>query len=295
LRLGKNNPLPVKITNARAKINLHLHITGRRINGYHCLDSLVAFTDLCDELIITDCSDFQLKTNVALDCPASDNLVTRATNIIANYFDLYPHVCIDLMKSIPAGAGLGGGSADAAATLLALRDYWNLNASDDLLKKLAAQLGSDIAACLSYAPVIMRDTGNTLYVAPKLPTLYSVLIVPTTSCPTQSVYKTYAEQNLPFSSEVEFPSEFIDVHSLCDFLRKHTHNDLTAAAIAVNPTVGDVLNTLQSSPDSLLVRLSGSGSGCYSVFENMDMAIKQASALKENHPEWYVKPIVING
>jgi 4-diphosphocytidyl-2-C-methyl-D-erythritol kinase len=279
---------------APAKINLHLHITGRKDDGYHLLDSLVAFTNLYDTIEIRDASQFELTINNAPDCPIADNLVTRAVHLLCNHFKIPPHIHIDLTKAIPMGAGLGGGSADAAATLLALRDFWKLDAPPPLLQKFASELGSDIVACLQDKPMIMRDTGNTLLPAPTFPTLYGVLVIPPTHCPTPLVYKIYKDLNHKFSQNIIFPDAFDSTQSFCDFLNTKTQNYLTAAAIAVNPDVKTVLHELENLENGLLTRLSGSGSSCFTLFKNETTATKQCQIIQDKHPEWSVKYIRIN-
>jgi 4-diphosphocytidyl-2-C-methyl-D-erythritol kinase len=279
---------------APAKINLHLHITGRRDDGYHLLDSLVAFTNLYDRIEIRDASQFELTINNAPDCPIANNVVTRAVHLLCNHFKIPPHIHIDLTKAIPMGAGLGGGSADAAATLLALRDFWKLDAPNTLLQKFASELGSDIVACLQDKPIIMRDTGNTLLPAPKFPTLYGVLVIPKTPCPTPLVYKIYKDLNHKFSQNIIFPDSFENAQSFCEFLKDGTQNDLTAAAIAVNPDVKTVLHELENLEDSLLTRLSGSGSSCFTIFKCEETSTKQSQTIQDRHPEWTVKSIRIN-
>lgn len=277
---------------ARAKINLHLHITGRREDGYHLLDSLVARLSLADKLKISAATSYQFSSiRLSCDCSTEDNLVTRAMRLVTSHTATVPHIKIELEKNIPSGAGLGGGSTDAATTLLALNEFWNLNLSIEKLHDFAAQLGSDIAACLPERPVIMRDTGNTLLPAPKMPELYGVLVAPPTPCPTPLVYKTYAASGKSFSSPVSFPDKFYTSKDCCDFLKKHTHNDLTEAAIEVNPDVGNVLNRLEECNDPLLVRMSGSGSSCYALFNDEDTAIKQSYAIGKTNPDWFIKAI----
>lgn len=280
---------------APAKINLHLHITGRRDDGYHILDSLVAFTNLYDTIEIRDSSQFELNTNNVPHCPIEDNLVTRAVHLMCNHFKIEPHIHIDLTKAIPVGAGLGGGSADAAAALLGLRDYLKLDAPDTLLQKFASELGSDIVACLQDKPIVMRDTGNTLLPAPTFPNLYAVLVAPQPLCPTPLVYKAYQELGYPFSQNIIFPNAFDTAQSFCNFLNNQTQNDLTAAAMTINPDVKTVLDELENLEDGLLTRLSGSGSSCFTIFKNENTAIKQSQIIQKNHPEWSVKAIKING
>ncbi len=270
-------------------------MTGRRDDGYHNLDSLVVFTDLYDVLKIEDAPSYHLTINNSEDCSVENNLVTQATHLIAEHFKIQPRLLIDLTKNIPLGAGLGGGSADAAAILLMLNDYWNLQASPALLEKFASALGSDIVACLKQKPVIMRETGNILCPAPQFPTLYGILVHPRTPCATPWVYKTYAISNSKFSTIVKFPENFKTSQEFCDFLKSETRNDLTAAAIAINPDVDLVLSALNNLDDTLLTRMSGSGSTCFAIFATKEKAIQHSQTIQKNNPEWWVKPVTIAG
>lgn len=283
---------------ALAKINLHLHITGRIENGHHSLDSLVAFTELSDHIHLSENFTYALRIQgdpditsaLTENCPDDQNLITRAMHLLAARAHHAPDVLIHLEKHIPLGGGLGGGSSDAAAVLHGLNCLWELHLPLTDLQAIAAQMGSDIAACLN-APkaVIMRDTGNTLLPPPKMPELYIVLVNPRTPCPTPLVYKTYAAMDHSFSAPVLFPNSFADSLSLCSFLKTQTRNDLTEAAMIVNPDIRRVLQELKGLPDSLLTRLSGSGSTCYVLFETEDKAIKNQEFLLHRHPDWWIK------
>jgi 4-diphosphocytidyl-2-C-methyl-D-erythritol kinase len=285
---------------ARAKINLHLHITGRAENNYHLLDSLVAFTDIKDTIEITAADKYifsvtgDFEKNLCASSSAQDNLITRAALALSTHYHLSPNFHITLNKSIPLGAGLGGGSADAAATLKALCDFWNIPRDNTVLHTIAGNLGSDIAACLSDTPVIMRDTGNTLLPAPKMPQIFAVLVNPNTSCPTPLVYQTYAKLGADFSDPITFPETFQSARALCNFLNSGTHNDLTEAAIAVNPDVATVLNALNTVDDCALARLSGSGSTCFALFESRLSAEKASEIIKINNPDWWVRVTSVN-
>lgn len=285
---------------ARAKINLHLHITGRAENGYHHLDSLVAFSDISDSISIIAANDYKLSLcgdfsdDLQIHSSPDDNLVTRATNLLSAHFGQNPYVHITLDKTIPLGAGLGGGSADAAAVLLSLRDFWNLPASDSLLHSLASQMGSDIAACLHPHPIIMRDTGNVLLPAPKMPELHAILVNPKTPCPTPQVYKTYAASGAMFSDNITFPDTFKTVGDMCKFLNTYTRNDLTDAAISTNPDIKRVLDALHQTSDALLIRLSGSGSTCFAIFDTQSAAIAAQKQIQTKNPDWWVRVSILN-
>ncbi len=279
---------------ASAKINLHLHITGRADDGYHHLDSLVAFTGLKDEITIRPSDKFALHiSGKAIDCSAQDNLISRATHSLASQFKVAPNINVNLVKNIPLAAGLGGGSADAATTLLLLKEFWNIT-SNTAVKDIAASLGSDIVACLYGKPVIMRETGNNILPAPKLPKLYVLLVNPNVACPTPHVYKNYAAATHQFSNDIVFPASFDTAKSLCAFLSVNTTNDLTDAAIEVAPEIQTVLTELEALQNCLLTRLSGSGATCFALFDTVDATNECAAIIKKNHPQWWVMPTTIN-
>lgn len=284
---------------APAKINLHLHITGRLENGYHTLDSLVAFTNYCDDINVTVSDAFSLDIidstgkEISLDCDISNNLISRATYKLAEKCHFQPNIAIKLTKRIPLAAGLGGGSADAAAILIALKDLWPRITPKDLIE-VAATLGSDIVACLHQSPVIMRDVGNTLISAPHLPKLYGILVNPNTPCSTPLVYKTYAQNKANFSKDVIFPESFNSTESLYDFLNEKTSNDLTAAAVQTAPIIDTVLHEIRNTPNCRLSRLSGSGATCFGFFDQEDQAIEAVRIIKETHQDWWAVPVIIN-
>lgn len=284
-------------SSALAKINLHLHITGRADNGYHLLDSLVAFTSLGDDIQITPSDKFQLNISgnmtLASSCAEQDNLISRVTHLLAQHLGIAPNVQIDLFKRIPLAGGLGGGSADAATTLLLLKEIWNIP-SHDALETVAASLGSDITACLYNKPVVMRETGNKIMPAPSMPTLYGILANPNVSSPTPTVYKTYAESKVAFSEDIQFPENFQSIASLCDFLKEHTRNDLTDAAIAIAPEIKPTLDALEQLPDCRLARLSGSGATCFALFESEAQANTAYVQMTQNHPNLWAEQVQIN-
>lgn len=280
-----------------AKINLHLHITGRKDNGYHALDSLVAFADFSDKIHLAESSTYELHVKgdpvitqkLATDCPIDQNIVTRAVSLLAAQQKIPPRGLVTLEKYIPPGTGLGGGSSNAATVLLGLPTLWNKNISYNDLRDIASQLGSDISCCLTApTPVIIRDTGNILYPAPQLPTLPTLLVIPPSPCETPAVYKTYAAAPHRFSESIDFPDHFPDATSLCHFLNTQTRNDLTKAAITVNPDLTHVLQALESLPDPLLVRLSGSGSACYAIFATDTHLQDHKERLLKLYPGWKV-------
>ncbi|HAJ90386.1 MAG TPA: 4-(cytidine 5'-diphospho)-2-C-methyl-D-erythritol kinase [Rhodospirillaceae bacterium] len=282
---------------ALAKINLYLHMTGRAENGYHYLDSLVVFTSLYDGIQINSSDKFHLNItgndDLSANCDEQDNLIYRAAHLLAQHLGIAPNVHIELTKNIPLAGGLGGGSADAAATLLLLKELWHIP-NHDIVENVAALLGSDIVACLHNKPVIMRETGNMILPAPQLPPLSGLLINPNVPCPTPDVYKAYANSKAAFSENILFPPHFASAASLCDFLNQHTHNDLTASAIKVAPPIKSVLDEMEKLPHVLLSRLSGSGATCFAIFSTAEDAQESSLKMQTNHPDWWVKTISIH-
>ncbi|TAJ38986.1 MAG: 4-(cytidine 5'-diphospho)-2-C-methyl-D-erythritol kinase, partial [Reyranella sp.] len=176
---------------ARAKVNLWLNVVGRRADGYHLLDSLVAFTDLADEVEVAAASDLSL----AIDGPGArsleaeaDNLVLKAARLLAGRAGIAPRAAIRLVKRIPVAAGLGGGSADAAATLRALVELWRIAMPEEELFDLAAELGADVPMCLAGKPALVSGIGERLAPSPALPASAILLVNPGVPLPTPSVF-----------------------------------------------------------------------------------------------------------
>jgi len=282
---------------AYAKINLHLHIIGREKNGFHLLNSWVAFTNISDELYLKKSAQFEfnvLESKIKMDCLSSDNLVARAGQLFCSYLQVPTRFQISLLKNIPSAAGLGGGSADAAATLLGLNKLLGLPATEEDLYAMACQLGSDIISCLKNTSTIMDGTGQILSPAPLFPMLHGILINPNTPCPTPQVYGRYASSDIVFSEPIIFPKEFKTPETIYDFLNNYTHNDLTEAAIQLNPDIGDVIKALKNQKNCQLARMSGSGATCFGLFDNQEKMIESYDILKVKYPNWWIKKIKIN-
>lgn len=287
--------MPVRIT-APAKINLYLHITGKRDDGYHLLDSLTAPVDgIADIVMIEAAPSFSLTITgpfarrIAHEDPQT-NLVTRAAHALAAHLGHAPSVAITLEKNIPPGAGLGGGSADAAATVRGLLEFWNAMIREDELHALLLSLGSDVPACYAGKQVLMRGTGDIIEPAPALRAIPVVLIWPGVPSSTPAAYKAYRP---PFSASVMPPDEFTDT-SFIEFLRAQT-NDLYAPALQSVPDIAAALETLQQQNGMALCRMSGSGSACFGLFADSDSAARAESAVSRSSPlTWWVRRGVLS-
>jgi len=271
---------------APAKINLFLHITGRRPDGYHRLESLVEFadphSDSCDRLHFAPAEKFSLTiagkfSAVLKDTDPQHNLVTRAAKILCG--DLLP-VAVTLEKNLPVAAGIGGGSADAAACLRALSQITGKNAAEHGL----LTLGADLPACLESRACLVRGIGEDIRPV-TLPRYALLLVHPDVPVPTPEVFKTYAAEQQIFSNKsIDFQS--LNFEELLHLLGK-SRNDLQNAAMRICPEISDVLNALQKEAGCLLSRMSGSGATCFGIFDGRENAGIALANLQKTYPAWW--------
>jgi 4-diphosphocytidyl-2-C-methyl-D-erythritol kinase len=260
---------------ARAKINLSLHVTGQRDDGYHLLDSLVAFAGVGDDLSVSGASDLSL----VVDGPLSQGVPTDASNLVlkaAHMFASEKGAAIRLTKNLPNAAGIGGGSADAAATLLALAELWDAPLPDNPI-----DLGADVPVCLSPMALRMRGVGDELSAVPRLPALWCVLVNPRVALETPPVFRTLKVKENPAMADMPEWQHAEDFAQWCAKQR----NDLQAPAITLAPVVQDVLDALAP---SLLARMSGSGATCFGLCGSAEQADALAAQISRDHPEWWV-------
>lgn len=263
---------------AKAKINLFLHVTGKRPDGYHLLDSLVVFAGTGDRLCAepSDGLSLRLTGPFAPGLHAEpDNLVLRAARALADAAGIAPNAALVLEKNLPVASGIGGGSADAAAALRLLSRLWGVAPDPAVMHKLAERLGADVPVCLRGAPARMSGIGEHLDPAPRLPGCGLVLVNPGVALATASVFK--ARQS-GFSAAAALPAGWDSAAAMAEGLRDLT-NDLQPPAIALQPVIGDVLAALTERPGCLLARMSGSGATCFGLFADADRAVAQAAAL----------------
>lgn len=283
---------------APAKVNLHLHVTGRRDDGYHTLDSLVAFADIGDVLFFEKARNFSFEvegpfaesfTGAELDTsPQSKNLVVRAAWRIANLLARELDVSIKLQKNLPLGGGIGGGSADAAACLWGLCQLWNVSLPETHKSALALQLGADVPVCLKSETCIMQGTGEIFKEAPELAELPVLLAWPGAPTSTAAIFQSLEMPQ--FSAPAKFPGGAIDqIGTLCAYLNASTRNDLTSGAVSFLPAVKLALDLIKTQPGCQLARLSGSGSTCFGIFENEDQLTQAAETISLHHPTWWVR------
>ncbi|HEV8389066.1 MAG TPA: 4-(cytidine 5'-diphospho)-2-C-methyl-D-erythritol kinase [Dongiaceae bacterium] len=272
---------------ARAKVNLYLHITGRRADGYHLLDSLIVFADTGDEIKLAAADRLQL----AIDGPFAagleagpDNLVLRAAHALRELTGTRAGAAIRLTKNLPVASGIGGGSADAAATLDGLCGLWDVAPGRAALLRIAATLGADVPVCLDGVPSFVGGIGEELVPARGLPPAWLLLANPGVATPTPAVFK--ARQG-PFSKAARWAEPPRDFAAFAARLQASA-NDLTEAAISVTPAIRDVLVALAAVPGCVLARLSGSGATCFGLFPDEPSARTAEAKLRAAHARWWV-------
>ncbi|MFA7429180.1 MAG: 4-(cytidine 5'-diphospho)-2-C-methyl-D-erythritol kinase [Rhodospirillaceae bacterium] len=276
---------------AAAKVNLTLHVTGRRADGYHLLDSLVAFAGVYDRITVEASDALTLDVGgpngPALEAaPGPDNIILRAAHALAEAAGCPAKARITLSKTLPVAAGVGGGSADAAAALHALSRLWGVGLPSDEMFALAACLGADVPVCLRGRATAVSGVGEHLSDAPLLPAAWLVLVNPGIPLSTPAVF---AARRGAFSEPFPLDEAPRDADALAEALARR-RNDLTAAAISLAPEIGTTLAVLSVMPSCLLARMSGSGATCWGLFATEYDAHAAARALGTDHPAWWIAP-----
>ncbi|MGH7117681.1 MAG: 4-(cytidine 5'-diphospho)-2-C-methyl-D-erythritol kinase [Acetobacteraceae bacterium] len=269
---------------APAKVNLYLHITGRRPDSYHILDSMVVFADIGDTLCVREAPELRLAmsgpfaTNLAA---GADNLVVRAARTLATAAGIKRGASLSLAKMLPHAAGLGGGSADAGATLRLLGRFWKVPEQRVALLPLAASLGADVPACLGSVPARTSGAGEVLGPAPLLPAFGLCLVNPGTRLPTRDVFAAWSGH---FSNPAQLPTGWRDAASLATSLALF-RNDLEAPAIRLCSSISTVLKVLSAEPGCLLARMTGSGATCFGLFP--DATTARRAAVRISRTNWW--------
>jgi len=266
---------------APAKINLALHVTGRRTDGYHLLDSLVVFADIGDRLDVALAEAPALTITGPKGAGLSagpDNLCLRA----AAFFSASARITLD--KHLPAEAGIGGGSSDAAAVLRALSAL-----TERRVPPGSEALGADVPVCLAARATRMQGIGEALTPVAGLPPLHAVLVNPGVAVPTPEIFRRLDRRENP---GLPVLPPLPDAAAVAGWL-KATRNDLEPPALAIAPEIGAVLSALDSQPGCLLARMSGSGATCFGIFPDEDTAGKAALSIREAKPGWWTRPTTL--
>jgi 4-diphosphocytidyl-2-C-methyl-D-erythritol kinase len=307
-----------RVEAAPAKVNLTLHVIARRRDGYHDIESLVAFADVGDSLSFTPGGTLALHVRGPMAAAAGAvgaNLVLKAARALSERAEGLTLGAFVLTKRLPVAAGLGGGSADAAAALRLLARANRLALDDPRLYAAARATGADVPVCLDPRPRIMRGIGDVLSAPLDLPRLPAVLVNPGAAVPTKDVFAALALPP-PLAGEVaersaaeEGPHEGSCKLTPSPILprkrwREQTEfaatlaagrNDLEAPAIKLQPAIADVLAALREMPHCRLARMSGSGATCFGLFDSRRAATAAARALRARHSGWWVRAAVLAG
>ena len=267
---------------APAKINLNLHITGRRPDGYHTLDSFMVFTEWGDTVTVTESNEPSMSvTGTRADIIHGDllsmdrtspNLIIRALHAMGDACGKAPNIHIDLVKEIPSGAGLGGGSSDAAATMLALNELWGYPLTMTQLCDIGLTLGAELPVCLAQKPSRVQGIGDIVKPLRDVPTYPIVIVWPDKELLTKDVFQAFKARNGHFDPPLNGRSiEDLQV----------TINGLQQTAITLQPDIESILNQLGNADGCTLARMTGSGAACFGLFETSEQA-ESASILFKN-------------
>jgi 4-diphosphocytidyl-2-C-methyl-D-erythritol kinase len=271
---------------APAKLNLCLRVTGRRADGYHELDSWVVFIEWADRLSLVPDEALRLELTgpfAAALAGQTDNLAIRAVRRLAAHVGRPPKLRLILDKRIPVAAGLGGGSADAAATLRGLDRLWDLRLESSELLAIALELGADVPVCLLGRPARVRGIGERLEPL-AVPALDLVLANPGEALSTRRVFAGLDSVGFGPATEAPAPT---DRAGMLEWLRR-CPNDLEAPARRLAPAIDRVLEALGQQPGCRLARMSGSGATCFGVFDDPGAAARAAAAVRREYPRWWV-------
>lgn len=287
---------------ARAKLNLALHITGIRPDGYHLLSSVVAFANYGDRIEVSPAEALSLhisgEFSQQLPGRVEDNLIWKAAARLRDAMGITGGAAIHLQKNLPVASGIGGGSSDAAAAALLLHDLWQLDLSRDGLAELLLPLGADIPMCLYGAPVLVEGIGEQVTPIYGLPPFGVVLVNPGVAVSTPEVFALYdslrhceeakptKQSSLADSGLLRFARN--DEPDWLELLRQ-CHNALQEPAGKLAPVIDDVLAELESAPECLLARMSGSGATCFGLFATEEQAIVAAARIRAHYPHWWVQ------
>lgn len=288
--------MPALMDEGRAKVNLTLRVIGRRTDGFHDLESVVAFADCADRLTLTPGPELALQMSgpLAQACgDTTDNLVLKATRLLAERVPGLKAGIFTLDKVLPVAAGIGGGSADAAAALRLLAKLNGLALDDQRLLAVALATGADVPVCLASRACDMTGVGETLTPL-SLPIMPCVMINPGAPVATRDVFTALGLRNgellvgaTDVFSGTDWPEAGASVEDWVEVLAAST-NDLEAPAMRIEPVIGEVISALNATNGAWLARMSGSGATCFAIYENTADAGRAAEKIRRDHPGWWV-------
>lgn len=270
---------------APAKVNLALHLTGLRADGYHLLDSFVMFASVGDTLRFSPAQSLSL----SVDGPEAGTVPTDKNSVLSAAQLLSPNqgAHIHLTKRLPVAAGIGGGTADAAAAYRGLSRVWGIAPFEPTPQTFAhvAQLGADVPVCLASRTARMSGIGEKIELLPDVPSLDAVLVNPRVEVSTPKVFKTIAQKNnAPMTSP---PASFASSRDVISWLSQQ-RNDMQPAAQTIEPVITDVLSQIAATNRCDLARMSGSGATCFGLYSDTEAAQHAATVIAKRHPNWWV-------
>ncbi len=276
------------IVHAPAKINLFLHVVGKRSDGYHLLESLTVFTEYGDKIQVIEDDELSLEivgkfSSNLLFAPLEENLVWKAAIAVQNCLSKPRGARIILTKNLPLASGIGGGSADAAATIKALCALWELDIHEKKLSEIALSLGSDVQACLYGKPVFMTGVGENLKPVELRGVAYLVLINPNIQLVTAEVFRDFSRSSVIFRGANAVNRNYFDLSEITDEMGYG--NDLESVSIKKIPVIADIINLLKTTEGCYLARMSGSGATCFGLYNNKKAADNAAKKLLEKYPQ----------
>ena len=280
---------------ARPKVNLFLHVTGKRDDGYHLLESLVCFPCGGDQIEVSAADQITASVSgpfSALLGTPDENLVVKAAKLLKTHFNITAGAHIHLEKNLPVASGIGGGSSNAAVCLQLLCELWNVTPSPEVMSDIALQLGADVPVCLAAKPALMTGIGEQVTPVAVLPDLHILLVNPLVAVSTPEVFKAINWSSLPAYDGYE------DVGTNADGLMAKllkTSNHLQAPAISLLPEIATVLKLIEEQPNCLLSRMSGSGATCFGLFSSEGEAAFAQQRILDIRPDWWGMSAAING
>jgi 4-diphosphocytidyl-2-C-methyl-D-erythritol kinase len=288
--------MPALVAEGRAKVNLTLRVVGRRVDGFHDLESVVAFADCADRLTLSPGSELDLKMSgpLAGACgETSDNLVLKAARLLGERVPGLKVGSFTLDKVLPVAAGIGGGSADAAAALRLLAQLNGLSLDDGRLLEVALLTGADVPVCLASRACDMTGVGENLLPL-SLPIMPCVMVNPRVPVATRDVFNALGLRNgelLVGATDIfrgtAWPEAGASVEDWVEVLAASS-NDLEEPATRTQPVIGEVISALSATNGAWLARMSGSGATCFAIYENTADAGRAADKIRLDHPGWWV-------
>jgi 4-diphosphocytidyl-2-C-methyl-D-erythritol kinase len=288
-----------RVEPAPAKVNLTLRVLGRRADGYHELESLVVFASVGDALAFVPGRALALAVRgptAAASGEIGENLVLKAVRALAERVEGLKLGRFVLAKRLPVAAGLGGGSADAAAALRLLARHNRIALDDPRMMAAARATGADVPVCLDPRPRLMRGIGELLSPPLRLPGLPAMLINPGVNVATKDVFAALHAPPVPRPIPAPPAMDALEGarDRVLDFIARYV-NDLEAPAVSLHPVIAQALAALRALDGCRLARMSGSGATCFALFDSGRAAARAARALRERHPKWWIRPTMLGG